>query len=418
MKWVSVPLWAVAPERRDTVEPASLGDEVLHYSIPALEETGKPVLEASPEIRSQKLLVQEGDLLVGRLNPRKGRVVLVTQSLQGRTIASTEFVSVVPTHVSPRFLAYAVSSELVRQALDSQVRSVTRSHQRVDPEFITHLKLDMPPMEDQQRIADFLDDQVTRIDQETTELRRLLGLGRERHDAFKSLLLFGRDRPGVTKDSGVPSIGLIPAHWEVVRNKAFWRESTQLSATGQEELLSVSHLTGVTPRSEKTVYMFMAESMMGYKTVRPGDLVINTMWAWMGALGVSQGNGIVSPAYGVYRRWRGLGADEFYLDSVLRSQEYVDEMARFSTGVWSSRLRLYPEAFLGLRFPLPPPEEQVGIADRVRESQRGVASLGSDIDRAVELLEERKRSLITAAVTGELDVSSASSRAADAVVRG
>ncbi len=59
------------------------------------------------------------------------------------------------------------------------------------------------------------------------------------------------------------------------------REVASPSVKGEEEMLSVSHLTGVTPRSEKTVYMFEAESTVGYKLVHTGDLVINTMWAWM-----------------------------------------------------------------------------------------------------------------------------------------
>lgn len=73
------------------------------------------------------------------------------------------------------------------------------------------------------------------------------------------------------------------------------------SVSGNEELLSVSHKTGVTPRRLKNITMFKAESYAGYKLCRPGDLVVNTMWAWMAALGVSQHGGIVSNAYGVYR---------------------------------------------------------------------------------------------------------------------
>ena len=77
--------------------------------------------------------------------------------------------------------------------------------------------------------------------------------------------------------------------------------ATNVPNTGEEELLTVSHLTGVTPRSEKDVNMFEAETTEGYKICLAGDLVINTLWAWMGAMGVSFVNGIVSPAYNVYQ---------------------------------------------------------------------------------------------------------------------
>jgi hypothetical protein len=96
-------------------------------------------------------------------------------------------------------------------------------------------------------------------------------------------------------------LGAVPAHWTLLRAKRLFREVDERSKTGKEELLSVSHLTGVTPRRLKTVTMFMAESNVGHKVCRPGDLVINTLSAWMAALGVSRHIGLVSPAYGVYR---------------------------------------------------------------------------------------------------------------------
>ena len=84
------------------------------------------------------------------------------------------------------------------------------------------------------------------------------------------------------KASGVDWIGEIPAHWKVRRNKRIFNERDDRSATGKEELLTVSHITGVSPRAEKNVGMFLPETLEGYKHCSVGDLVINTMWAWMG----------------------------------------------------------------------------------------------------------------------------------------
>ena len=82
----------------------------------------------------------------------------------------------------------------------------------------------------------------------------------------------------------MPWLPLIPVHWDEQRAKVYFHEVDERSTTGSEELLSVSHLTGVTPRSQKKVTMFKAESYVGHKLCRPGDIVINTLWAWMAAL--------------------------------------------------------------------------------------------------------------------------------------
>lgn len=99
------------------------------------------------------------------------------------------------------------------------------------------------------------------------------------------------------RDSGVPWLQEIPTHWGIERARWLFRERDRRSETGEEEMLTVSHLTGVTPRSEKDVTMFEAETNEGYKICEPGDLVINTLWAWMGAMGIAPLKGIVSPAY-------------------------------------------------------------------------------------------------------------------------
>jgi type I restriction enzyme S subunit len=206
------------------------------------------------------------------------------------------------------------------------------------------------------------------------------------------------------KDSGVEWLGEVPAHWRVVRNKAVFAELDVRSETGDGELLSVSHLTGVTRRSEKNVNMIMAESLEGYKCCSPGDLVINTMWGWMGALGVSFLHGLVSPSYNVYRpRNAGLISPEYY-DLLCRTPQHVIEIKANSTGIWESRLRLYPDAFLDMRMPLPPIDEQNGIAAHLQDVTGRFDPLVSAAEAAIALLQERRAALISAAVTGKIDV--------------
>jgi type I restriction enzyme S subunit len=106
------------------------------------------------------------------------------------------------------------------------------------------------------------------------------------------------------RDSGLPWLGKIPAHWDIRRAKYLLREMDARSLTGQEQLLSVSQYTGVTSRKgreREEEYVSRATSLIGYKQVASNDLVINIMLAWNGSLGVSPCDGIVSPAYCVYR---------------------------------------------------------------------------------------------------------------------
>lgn len=195
----------------------------------------------------------------------------------------------------------------------------------------------------------------------------------------------------------------VPEHWCEQRAKTFFREVDERSRTGQEELLSVSHLTGVTPRSQKSVTMFKAASYVGSKLCRPGDIVVNTLWAWMAALGASSHAGIVSPAYGVYRPRDPDSFNPLYLDYLLRTRAYVAEYIGRSTGIRSSRLRLYPNQFLDIPLLQPPRPEQDQIVAYLRAQDAHIARFIKAKRDLITLLTEQKLRVIDQAVTRGLN---------------
>jgi type I restriction enzyme S subunit len=259
----------------------------------------------------------------------------------------------------------------------------------------------MPDPQTQRAIADYLDRETARLDALVAAKERVLGLLAEKRRAvITRAVTRGLDPRAPLRDSGIPWLGEIPAHWESERTRWLFRERDRRSATGEEELLTVSHLTGVTPRSEKDVNMFEAETTEGYKICLAGDLVINTLWAWMGAMGVSPVHGIASPAYNVYEP--GDRLEPSYVDALVRLPVFAQEVTRYSKGVWSSRLRLYPEGFFEVFLPVPSLSEQRAIVAHVAKESAKLGELRAATERTIALLKERRAALISAAVTGRM----------------
>ncbi|MBC2710990.1 MAG: restriction endonuclease subunit S [Desulfosarcina sp.] len=268
------------------------------------------------------------------------------------------------------------------------------------------LRVPHPSMTHQRAIADYLDRETARIDTLVAAKERVLKLLDEKRKALITRAVTRGIDPNVKmKNSGIPWIGEIPAHWEIERTHWLFNERDERSETGQEELLTVSHITGVTPRTEKDVNMFEAETTEGYKICFADDLAINTLWAWMGAMGVSPVKGIVSPAYHVYQPGPRLDPD--YVDALVRIPVFAQEVTRYSKGVWSSRLRLYPEGFFEVFFPVPPKAEQSAIVEHIATETKKLDALHSSTERTIALLKERRSALIVAAVTGNIQVEDA-----------
>ena len=205
------------------------------------------------------------------------------------------------------------------------------------------------------------------------------------------------------KDSGVPWLGEIPEHWVVQRGKNIFRCVDVRSETGKEELLTVSSERGIVPRRSTTVTMFKAESYVGHKLCWPGDLVINSLWAWARGLGVSRYHGIVSTAYGVYRPLAGASVESRFINEFVRSSPFHWELQVRSKGVWTSRLQLTDESFLGAPFPLPPAYEQAAIVRFLDYMDRRIRKYVRAKQKLIKLLEEQKQAIIHRAVTRGLD---------------
>lgn len=265
------------------------------------------------------------------------------------------------------------------------------------------IQVPAPPFAEQQGIADLLDRETSRIDTLITEKESLLTLLAEKRRSLIARAVTHGINPDVAfHDSEIQWLGKIPNHWRIERSKWLFKERDERTVNSDGELLTVSHITGVTPRSEKEVNMFEAETTEGYKICCRGDLAINTMWAWMGAMGVSPVDGIVSPAYNVYTPDEALLGG--YLDVMVRTPQFATEVTRYSKGVWSSRLRLYPEEFFLVWLPIPPLEEQQAIVEYIETATKKLDALRVETERTIGLLKERRAALIAAAVTGQLNV--------------
>jgi len=272
-----------------------------------------------------------------------------------------------------------------------------------------------PSLETQRAIANILDRETARIDALVAAKERLrLILAEKRRALVPHAVTRGLNPSAPLRDPGVPWLGPIPKHWMVERSRWLFRERDERSITGEEELMTVSHLTGVILRSEKDVNMFEAETTEGYKLCQAGDLVINTLWACMGAMGVSPVDGLVSPAYNVYTPNELL--TPAYVDALVRMPVFAQEVTRYSKGVWSSRLRLYPEGFYEVWLPVPPLDEQRAIVAHIAAETARLDALRLATDRIITLLKERRAALIASAVRGSRCYSSSSNTERELII--
>lgn len=356
--------------------------------------------EAAPS-RARRI-VRDGDVIISTVRTYLQAIAPIA-SPPDNLIVSTGFAVIRPRlgSLDAKFCRYVLREP--RFLAEVEMRSTGISYPAINASEIGDIAIPYPPLSDQSVIADFIETESTHIDTLIAAKQRLLDLLAEKRRAvIAEAVMRGLNPAAPLRASGIDWLGDIPAHWEVERSRWLFQERDERSETGEEEMLTVSHLTGVTPRSEKDVNMFEAETTAGYKLAFEGDLVINTLWAWMGAMGTARVDGIVSPAYNVYTPGPRLIPD--YVDALVRIPVFAQEVTRYSKGVWSSRLRLYPEGFFQTYWPVPPIEEQREVVRHIATETTKIDRLRAATEHSITLLKERRGALIAAAVTGQIDI--------------
>ncbi|MEO1390472.1 MAG: restriction endonuclease subunit S [Cyanobacteria bacterium J06634_6] len=202
------------------------------------------------------------------------------------------------------------------------------------------------------------------------------------------------------KDSGVPWLGEVPKHWDVLPNRTLFFETKERNYP-DEQMLSVTISKGIIKQSALLSNTSKKDSSntdkTKYKLVHPGDIAYNKMRAWQGAFGVSDYRGIVSPAYVVIRARKKANTQYFYY--VFRTPSFAKEAERWSYGITSDQWSLRPEHFKMIYCCCPPIEEQEAIAHFLNYADRRIRRYIRSKQKLIKLLEEQKQVVINEAVT-------------------
>lgn len=385
--WRAGRLHWFASEDRRVIDPESLdADTVFLYSIPVFDELGDGRPEEVDLVGSSKLLLTGGEVLISKLNPHISRVC-VTEAHDRPTIASTEFIALRPREGTDRqYLEYWLRSELTRQRLSSSTMSVTRSHQRVRPEVLTRSAARFPPIEVQRAICKYLALELQSIDDLTARKRELIRLLEERADSYIQ--------------QSISASGLAVKGAPAVPTKRVLRKLNR-PLPENAEMITAYRDGQVTSRSARRSEGYTESWTEGatLQGVRPGDVVVHGLDGFAGAIGVSDAHGVCSPIYHVCEPID--EGDPVFYGRLLRFLATSGYLGLFASSTRERAVDFRNWDLFG-RIPLPQvaPEDQHMIGRAIRQ----LAPIKAAVERSQMLAEERKQAVITAAVTGELDI--------------
>jgi type I restriction enzyme S subunit len=205
------------------------------------------------------------------------------------------------------------------------------------------------------------------------------------------------------KESGLPWVGQIPAHWQTRRNRFLFREVDLRSKNGEEAHLSMSQVHGLVPSKDLGRKSLQSEDYAGGKLVAENDLVLNRLKAHLGVFARAKQAGVVSPDYTVFRP-KG-DASVQYCESLFKTPMYVGEFRRRTKGIVEGFWRLYTDDFYNVTALLPPRGEQDQIVAYLRAQDAHIARFIKAKRELIKLLTEQKLRIIDHAVTRGLDPS-------------
>lgn len=389
-------------------ENTSKDTEIKYIDIGAVQY-GKGIINiqefcfANAPSRARRI-VHEGDTIISTVRTYLKAVARITKEYDS-FICSTGFAVFTPNKdVDENFFSYALLSEGFISDVERQ--SVGVNYPAITSSVLATIKVVFPPLPEQQSIADFLDHQCNEINALTADIQAQIDtLEQYKRSVIANAVTNGLNPDVEMKESGIDDIDAIPVSWQVKKIKFLFSLSSDKNYRPLEEvnLLSLYTEFGVFPHGEQEERGNKAVNADGYMIVRKDDIVVNIILAWMGAIGMSNYDGVTSPAYDVYRPIKGMVIPEFY-HFLFRTAWFAGECYKYGRGIMAMRWRTYSSEFKNIYVPQPPIEEQQAIVEYLHSKCAEIDAVIADKRRQLETLDEYKKSLIYEYITGKKEV--------------
>ena len=260
-----------------------------------------------------------------------------------------------------------------------------------------------PPLDEQKKIAEFLDVKCSEIDALIADIQaQIETLEQYKRSTVAEAVTKGINPNVSMKYSGAGWLGDIPAHWRVDKFK-YRLTRNEPRNPGDKIVLSLYRELGIIQKdSRDDNHNQTSEDTSKYKYVKPGNFVVNKMKAWQGSVAVSNYEGIVSPAYYIYK-FLDDSFDKRYFHYLLRGC-YKDEFMRLSGGMRVGQWDLYAEDLENTTIIIPRIEEQIAISKYLDEKCTEVDTCAKTKKSQITTLEAYKKSIIFEYVTGKKEV--------------
>ncbi len=369
-----------------------------------LKDTGKLSL---PNNVAKEYILKDKAILFARSGATVGKT-FIYKSEYGKMAFAGYLISAYCNEklFSPELLYYFTNSFAYSEWINRVFSQSTI--QNIGADKYVNMILAVPKIAEQQQIVDYLDTKCSEIDATTEDIQKEISLLEDyKKSVITEAVTKGLDPDAEMKDSGIAWIGEVPKHWGTIRigNAFSIRNERNYLPMEQVQLLSLYSGKGVFPTGEEgtTNRGNHAQTVADYKIVKKNDIVVNIILAWMGSLGISNYNGVVSPAYDVYIPNEEKVVPHYY-HYVFRTSGIANECYRYGRGIMMMRWRTYSSEFKRIHVPFPPLEEQQQIADFLDTKCSEIDAIIADKKHQRGILADYKKSLIYEYVTGKKEV--------------
>ncbi len=420
--WSRVPLKYMATEKDslfldgDWIESKDISSNGIRYITTGNVGKGKYKEQGAGYISENKFHeigcteVFEGDLLISRLNAPIGRSCIVP-NLNSRIVTSVDNVVFRPDKIySKRFLVYLFSCKQYFMHTGILARGATM--QRISRGLLGNIRTPLPPLKEQHQIARFLDYETTRIDQLIAKQERLIELLKEKRQAVIShAVTKGLDPDAPMKDSGVEWLGEVPKSWLLIRfrhscSHIFLGLTSKVDYVeeGGVPLVRLSNIQG--GKLDLSNARYISKNQHGNLTknnrVQRNDVLLGKSGAVIGTTAIVDTD-IEFSIYESLFALRSQMISPAYLAHLVRSQSCLNQFG-WSASVGMGIGHLNMADILDVYVAIPPTVVQETIVSFLNKEVCTFDKLTDKANRAIDLMYERRTALISAAVTGKIDV--------------